>query len=281
MLMPDKKFLLAAVARILRPLVRILLQRGIPYQSFSELARWVYVDVARREFQLPGKKQTRSRISVMTGLSRKEVLRLVEQLPPTDDSGADRHHRAARIISAWLRQPAYLDAGGQPLRLSLDGAQPSFSHLVQTQGGDIPPKAVLDELLRVGAVARDSEGHILLTSRAYLPTGSAAQTERYAILGQDVAALLNTIEHNLHAEPAKRYFQRKVAYRGIPAAAIPAIRAAAGMAGQQLLENLDHRLAQSLVQLSDTNQDDRRELLFGLYWYEDDASEEQVTGEMS
>lgn len=279
--MPDKKFLLTAVARILRPLVRILLRQGVPYQSFSELARWVYVDVARREFQLPDKKQTRSRISVVTGLSRKEVLRLVEQSPPIDDSAAERHHRAARIISAWLRHPDYLDAGGHPLRLCFDGPQSSFTQLVQSQGGDVPSRAVLDELLRVGAVVRDEDGHILLSGRAYLPTGSAADAERYAILGQDVAALLNTIDHNLHSEPAKRYFQRKVAYRGVPAAAVPAIRAAAGTAGQQLLENLDRHLAQSLVQTSAVDNDNSREVLFGLYWYEDDGSESQFAGEVS
>jgi hypothetical protein len=281
LLMPDKKFLLTAVARILRPLVRILLRQGVPYQSFSELARWVYVDVARREFQLPGKKQTRSRISVVTGLSRKEVLRLVDQSPPIDDSAAERHHRAARIISAWLRQPAYLDAGGQPLRLSFDGPQPSFSQLVQSQGGDVPSRAVLDELLRVGAVVRDEDGHVLLSGRAYLPTGAASDAERYAILGQDVAALLNTIDHNLHSEPAKRYFQRKVAYRGVPAAVVPAIRAAAGSAGQQLLENLDHRLAQSLEPGSVVDNVDSREVLFGIYWFEDDGSGAQSAGEIS
>lgn len=279
--MPDKKFLLSAVARILRPLVRILLRHGVPYQSFSELARWVYVDVARREFQLPDKKQTRSRISVVTGLSRKEVLRLIKQSPPTDDSAAKRHHRAARIISAWLRQPDYLDAGGQPLRLSFDGPHPTFTQLVQSQGGDVPSRAVLDELLRVGAVVRDEDGYILLSGRAYVPTGSAAEAQRYAILGQDVAALLNTIDHNLHSEPARRYFQRKVAYRGVPKAAIPAIRAAAGTAGQQLLETLDRRLAQSLIQTRVEDGIDRREVLFGLYWYEDDGSEAQLSGEIS
>ncbi len=226
--MSHKSRLLTATARILRPIVRMLLRHGIPYQSLSELARWTYVDVARREFEIPGQRQTRSRVSVVTGLSRKEVQRLVDAPAPTDESAVESHHRAARIVSAWVRNPIYLDAGGEPRRLLFDGPEPSFTSLALSLGGDVSPKSVLDELLRVGSVANDSSGKIQLGARAYLPTGSNSDEERYAILGFDVAALLDTIDHNLNVPPEERFFQRKVAYRRVPVDSVPAIRVPSG-----------------------------------------------------
>ena len=84
---PSLKPIAAAVLRLLRPLVRILLAHGISYKTFSDLAKWVYVDVAGRDFRISGRKQSTSRISVVTGLSRKEVARVRKILTP-DDSGA-------------------------------------------------------------------------------------------------------------------------------------------------------------------------------------------------
>ena len=88
----------AATLRILRPLVRVLLRNGISYKTFADLAKWVYVDVATRDFGLPGRKQSVSRVSVITGLSRKEVSR-VQDLPRPDDAAEEeRYNRAARVI---------------------------------------------------------------------------------------------------------------------------------------------------------------------------------------
>ena len=89
----------AAVLRILRPLVRILLRSGVSYNSFADLAKWVYVDVATQEFGIEGRKQSTSRVSVLTGLSRKEVSRVRRLRRPDDRATAERYNRAARVIT--------------------------------------------------------------------------------------------------------------------------------------------------------------------------------------
>ena len=85
----------AAVVRLLKPLVRILLRNGIPFGVFEELARWTYVDVAFQESSLPGRKLTDSRVAILTGLSRKEVSRLKNVDAPEDNESAPRFNRAA------------------------------------------------------------------------------------------------------------------------------------------------------------------------------------------
>src|SRR5512134_2585040 len=114
------KAMLAAVTSMLRPLVRLLLGYGIPYKTFSDIAKSVYVDVATEEFGIPGRKQSKSRVSIITGLSRKEVLR-VTRLPSPDDLGAtERYNRAARVMAGWVRDPRFNRESGQPLELPFD-----------------------------------------------------------------------------------------------------------------------------------------------------------------
>jgi hypothetical protein len=133
------KAISAAVTNILRPLVRLLLRNGIPYRTFSDIAKRVYVDVATEEFSIPGRKQSKSRVSILTGLSRKEVLR-VRRLPATDDLGAGaRYNRAARVVAGWVRDRQFRDDSGNPAELPFEGSAASFRKLVTTYSGDAPP----------------------------------------------------------------------------------------------------------------------------------------------
>src|SRR5210317_1018540 len=101
------KTLNAAIIRILQPLVRILLRNGVSFGTFSDIAKWVYVDTAANEFGIANRKQTISRISVITGLSRKEVKRVKEKTRPADTAIAEQYNRAARVITAWRRVRPY------------------------------------------------------------------------------------------------------------------------------------------------------------------------------
>src|SRR5689334_25330801 len=113
--------LAGAVSRLLRPIVRMLLRHAMPYAAFEALAKRVYVDVALNEFSIEGKKPTISRASILTGLTRKEVQRLLET--PVDDSAitAQQYNRAARVLTAWAREPAFRDARGRARALELEG----------------------------------------------------------------------------------------------------------------------------------------------------------------
>lgn len=216
----------AAVVKLLRPLVRVLLRNGIPYNAFADLSRRVYVDVAEAEFRIPGRKQTDSRVAVITGLSRKEVHR-VKGLPPLDDAGAaERYNRAARVISGWVRDSRFAGPEGAPAPLPTEGEGATFSELVRRYSGDVPVRAVLDELDRVGAVERLKGGRVRLVDRSYVP--SKGEVEKIGILGTDVAELISTIDHNL---------------RNLPNEAMPELRRMVRLRAQELLENLDREIS--------------------------------------
>jgi hypothetical protein len=236
------KALSSAVQRLLGPLVRILLRNGISYRTFAEIAKWVYVDVATREFSIPDRKQSASRIAVLTGLTRKEVQRLGRVSTPADRESEERYNRAARVIAGWRREPEFLDAEGEPAPLPLIGERRSFSALVKRFSGDIPSRAVLDELERVGAVRQLADGRIELVARAYI--AKTSETDKLHILGTDVGYLVATIDHNVRPDRLEPLFQRKVAYDNLPDQALPEFRKLSGTKAQALLEYLDRWLAQ-------------------------------------
>src|SRR5882762_3948273 len=89
--------LAVALARVLRPLFRIVLRNNMSFKAFLDIAKHTYVQVAASEFRIPGKKQSVSRIALLSGLTRKEVQRLLDAPAAANDSEAgERYNRAAR-----------------------------------------------------------------------------------------------------------------------------------------------------------------------------------------
>lgn len=255
----------AAIQRLLRPLVRVLLRQSIPFSAFEEVAKQVYVDVAMNDFAIPGKKPSISRASILTGLTRKDVQARVNAAPdPNGDDIEQHYNRAARVLSAWMRHPDYQDESGQPHALPIDGPD-GFAELVRRHSGDMPARAVLDELLRVGAVLQREDGRFEPVARAYVPQASAI--EKIGILGADVADLIDTIDHNIEHGSEDPRFQRKVMYHSIDVDALPAFRKLSASQAQALLERMDRWLAARDVEPGHDGRPHRRVGL-GIYYFE-------------
>jgi len=242
--MPQSKSqrpLSVATLQLLRPLVKILLRNNVPHQTLTEWAKQAYVDVANSEFGIAGKKQTVSRIAILTGLTRKEVQRLLSQPDNAQHADGEEYHRAARVITGWVRDPDFGDGKGHPHPLRMEAKEASFAKLVKRYSGDMPARAMLDELLRAGAVKQLKDGRICLLSRGYVPQKGSA--EKLNILGSDTADLIATIDHNLYEKPAKPRIQRKVMYDNVPVESAREFQILAAAQSQELLEALDRWLS--------------------------------------
>lgn len=262
----------AATMRLLRPLVRLLLRHGVPFGAFQDIAKRVYVDVALNDFAIPGKKASAARASILTGLTRKDVQRLLTEPEPDAAETSERYNRAARVLGGWRRDERFHDATGQPRPLSTDSVG-DFPHLARLYSGDMPARAVLDELLRVGAVRRLDDGRIEPVARSYLPAGSAV--DKLQILGADVADLIETIDHNLTDGAADPRFQRKVMYVRIRADDLPAFRRLTTVRGQALLEQLDRWLAEHDVDAPGQNTHlPHARVGVGIYYFEERLDDE-------
>jgi len=255
---------------VIRSLVRIFLRNGLPFGEFAELARWVYVDVAYKEFAIEGRKQTDSRVSVITGLSRKEVRRMRTIAQPVNKMATDRYNRAARVIAGWRRDKTFHDHRGRPRALAMESETPNFNDLVKIYSGDVPARAILDELIQVKAVERTRDNRIRLVSKAYLPKGDT--TKMHNILGMDVSLLIDTIDHNTRSDNNGHWIQRKVSYDNLPVEALAEIRKFSEKEGQRLLEKLDRKISEQDRDINSTVKGTGRKFAgVGLYYFEKDA----------
>ena len=271
--MPDtdrsRSALGSAVSRLLKPLIRMLLRHHVPFASFEDLAKRVYVDVAMNDFGIPGKRATMSRVSILSGLTRKDVQRLLTQPEArSDESTGDGYNRAARVLTGWARDADYTEPNGHPRVLDVSEGDPSFAALVRRYSGDMPVRAVLDELVRVGAVRRRDDKRLELVTRAYVPQHS--KVEKLAILGTDVADLIETIDHNIETGSTDPRFQRKVMYHAIPEAAVPAFRQLSAEHAQALLEAMDRWLEEhDTANPADAPDAPRKRVGLGIYYFEE------------
>ncbi|MCB1639785.1 MAG: hypothetical protein KDI15_13160, partial [Thiothrix sp.] len=207
--------------------------------------RKVYVDAAEAALYKAGEKTTTSRIAIATGLTRKEVAQL-RQLSDSDQLlGEMRYNRGVRVISGWRRDADFLDENGMPRSLPIQGddARPGFEQLVSRYSGDMPCRAMLNELLQNGLVDQQADGLVALLSNAYIP--QAREEEQLAILGTDVRLLLESISHNLDVAGTlpERRFQRKVCYDNLPPAVVSTFRELANSECMDLLLRLNTWLA--------------------------------------
>ncbi len=272
--MPDKlqDSLGSAILRLLRPLARLLLKHGMPYGTFAELARKAYVDEAFEHLQRqPGTRPTVSGVSALTGLTRKETKALRENTPIGNEKSAQRYSRAIRVISGWVNDSQFHDASGEPAVLLFDGADNSFSALVKKYSGDIPPVAMLSVLATSQNVI-ESGDRVVLKERAYIPMSTPV--DKINILGTDVAELIATIEHNIEADPARRFFQRKVSNTAVRADAIGKFRELSNRKSQELLEEYHAWLSSQEIDESDGESDQVGYVAVGIYYTEQLRSRE-------
>ena len=264
-----KRTLQAAVLRLLRPLVRLLLHHSVPYETFADLARWVYVDVAEKDFTLPNKKQTTSRISVITGLHRKEVARL--QLMDVADTTAaiESFNRAEKVVTAWLYEyPKHPETGRAP-SLPLEGER-SFASLVKRYSGDMPARAVLDELLRVGAATRLDNGEIELVTPGVLVPDEKDSETALNVFGEQTSDFIASCTHNILAKNEEKFYQRATWFDNIPIERLETAKAIARRRGEAIaaeftdeFSKLDRDVTPSIQETG------RARAVFGFYYYEE------------
>lgn len=200
------------LARLLRPLVRLMIRSGVTFPALVDLLRELYVNVAEQDCALPGKEQTDSRVSLLTGIHRKEVRRLRGAGAPVNTVPV-AVSRTSRILARWLADPRYADAEGRPAALPRTGeAGPSFDELVSSITRDLRPRAVLDEWLDRGLATLDGKDRVVLAETAYVPA-SGDDRQLYYLgrnLHDHIAAAVANVEGRTPA-----FLERAVHYDGL------------------------------------------------------------------
>lgn len=226
------------------PLVRVLIRNGVSYGEFAEVVKNVFVEVAQRDFAMPGRKPSQSRVAILTGLTRKEVARQKMILDRGDLVESSNLNRVGRVLEGWHTDSSYTGPYGLPIELTFDAQNQdaSFTALVRKYSGDMAPRAMLDELLRVGAVEALPSGQFRVLMRAYIP--ESLHPDALERLGTVVRNFVTTYEFNMENRVlGSSRFERVVeADRGLRVELLPAFERLLRTKGQQLLVELDNWL---------------------------------------
>lgn len=251
--------------RVLRPLVRFMVAQGVTYTMLTDLLKEVFVQVAIEDFTLSNKRQTDSRISLLTGVHRKDVRRIVRE--PREASGDQSDASlGAQLVARWLSQKPYRDPQGHPRplhRLASDGGEKSFESLVASVSKDIRSRAVLDEWLRLGIAHIDDEDRVCLNIEAFVP--KAGFEDKAFFFGQNLHDHIAASVHNV-LEQGKPFIERSVYYDHLSPESVEELAALSAELGMQALQAVNRRAAELESRDADAPQANRR-MNFGVYFF--------------
>ncbi len=266
------KSLVKALRWQLRPLIRLLLKNGLTFPFFAELLKEIFVDVAEKEFPLPGKEQTDSRINLLTGIHRKDVKRLRHQ--HHDDAVPDSVSLGAQLVAKWISTPPFINEQGEPqplARLIKQGGDGSFEALVASVNKDIRSRAVLDEWLNMGIVSLDKDDQVHLNAHAFIP--EKGYDEKVWFFGENMHDHMAAAVHNVLGEkPA--LLERAVFYDQLSTQSVQQLEKVAHDSGMRLLRKLN-KMAMELQKTDQTKAEHAQRMRFGIYFYHGNENQDQ------
>lgn len=246
-----KSTIRASCRALLRPIASVVLKCGMTWKEFSDISKSVFVSVAIDEFGIRGRPTNTSRVSILTGISRKEVKRQRELLAESSEHLSGKTTDATRLLSGWHQDPSYLAPDGTPLALTPDGPRPSFRSLFQEYGGDTPEQTLLRELLKAGSIVQSAEGRYVAKRRYHMPVEMDVGSIRF--FGSNLYDHANTLCNNVTGNPGSRRLEGFAVDDRIDPGAVEEFKSYLDERGQQFLEEIDDWLSRHRLDPKSTN----------------------------
>lgn len=262
---------LSATWQLMEPIIGILLRNGVTHKDLALLCKQLYVKVASEEFGIRGRQTNLSRVAIMTGIDRKEVSRIKENLQQdtTAQISEQNQDRLNRVLSGWYQDKDFVDEQGQPKLIPIDEGDINFTLLARRYGGDLPTSALLKELKRVGIV-EEIQGKLRVLGRYFVvdATDPAALLRAGSVI-QDIAKAL---EHNLYKANSQKgqtkRFERRASNPQMPLQVVAEFRKFVENEGQAFLERIDAWLTEHENESDDSQAKTTLRLGVGAYLIE-------------
>lgn len=261
---------LAAVLRLMQPLARLLLRNGVDYRAFSVALKRVFVEAARAEAQERGMPGTDSALTLLSGVHRKDLRALLREAPTASAVGLQRPAGlASEVVARWLADGRWRQRNGRLRvlpRSAPGGSDLSFDALVEGVSRDVRPRALLDELLRLGVVHEREDGAVELLRESFTPReGFVEVATLFADNLHDHAAAAC---ENLHGQA--NHLEQSVFVDEITAASAAQLRQVSVQAWKQAFRSV---MSQAQQRFDDDAQhvapaERNRRVRFGVYFFD-------------
>jgi hypothetical protein len=265
-----KTVIIQMLIQIFKPLARILLRLNVPFNEVSDVLKWTYVDVANEYFGIDGKPPTKSRISVITGLSRTQVDLQMKSNLFEDESNQYKWHRAVRVLTGWIEDKDYLNQHGKAKIIPLESTtEVSFKTLVEKYSGGATVRSILDDL-QLSASIKVKDDQVELIKPYYLTINDPDDIQKLNFLGVSTQYLLETIDHNIDPQRSGPRFQRIVFHENLPKSLINIAESYVRDKSQKLANDVDEYLEHLIQYANDDGTETIPYLGLGLYFYQAD-----------
>jgi hypothetical protein len=267
---PLKEATIAALKRMVDPLVDLMFDAGVTVHDLSQIMRESAVrTAARRVFKETG-RESKSRVAIITGLPRSEVARILK----SDDLSPGhrlRQHPARKVLAAWFDDPRFLAANGDPAVLPIFGKRRSFEQLVAMHSRGIPVRAMLDELTQVDAVERLENQRVRVKTRIPILTGTSGSA--IAVIGERTRDLLDTLTNNLR-RTSKPLFEATALADETDPETVSQIRREIAEQGANFINSANSLLSRPFIKpkRSTAKKPTKYRLGVTVYYFEDDIS---------
>ncbi len=256
---------ISAVETLFRPLARLLVARRLAFGAISELMKVALVRAAIDDLVAQGARPTDSRISIATGVHRKDIKRLKEDSEPQQTP--KELSITSQVVAKWLGTKGLIDPKGNPipiLRKKQTNEEIDFEDLVRSISKDIRPRAILDELLDRGVVSViNDETLVLHPSRLTSNQDDDALSEYF---GMNIHDHLAVTVNNL-LDPEKPQLERCVHYQGLSKSAVEDLVKFAEAQAMAALIAFNMKCQETI---SDKNNHGGYRINFGTYLYHED-----------
>lgn len=177
---------------LIRPIARFCLRHSLSIHDIEEASKIELVELAADQMTKRKEKINASRLSVVTGVYRKEVDRIhvkKETAPPEPQS------ILSRVIGKWEQDKMFQTKSGTPRSLNCDGPASEFAQLVATITTALGPAAVLFDLERKGLVSRHKDTIKLIKGGDVVDQDIVAGFE---IASKDIHTIISAVEGNFN-----------------------------------------------------------------------------------
>jgi Family of unknown function (DUF6502) len=250
-------------AALMAPIALWLLRSGVSYPVFAEMLKAVFVNAAAGELARADTKPTQSALSLLSGVHRKDVRALGET--PAVALSPPRPPLSQQVFTRWLTDARYRGADGKPRALARAGARRSFEGLCAELSSDVHPRAVLDELLRLGLVALDGE-RVVVRATSFVP--SARLDEMTAVMSANVADHIAAAVSNLSSN-GPEFLEHSIYADGLTVASIEQLHHVAGQAWSRAFDTVVAEARERVEH--DFHSDGEQRMRFGVYFYSETA----------
>ena len=269
-----KASLLAAARHMMVPIARLLVRNGVAFGDFVEAARYAYVEGGKAVLKERGLAATPARLSVQTGLNRRDVQRVMGDPMRYAILPSREWNAAIQVLHAWHTKPPYvLVPVGMPLELEYDATdrKQTFVSLVRSTVPDVDPAAILQFLSDARAIEQDEHGRYRPITRTIIPPRLGEHQVRFT--ARTVRRFLDTVDVNLSEKSEQGRFERSVtADRGVRVSLYGDFVAFVRKLMARSLEDIDDWIADN------TRLDSEEPVVWpgvGMYHWLDDPDDEQ------